>query len=140
MQRAIILLLILTIDAPSRAVAWPLRATVTDPRGRAVSFRAVSLGGELIVTGGERPHPNGGLNGTVAVIRPLARGDTLRATTPAGFPLDLARGPVMFFTSGRDSIRVVVGRNPFGAIDPVSRVGRRLTVHLANGSVVIDAQ
>ena len=54
--------------------------------------------------------------------------------------LDLSRGPVMFFTSGRDSIRVVVGRNPFGSLNQVTAQGRRLSVRLVRDSVVISSR
>jgi hypothetical protein len=116
----------------SSTVAWPFRATVSDLAGRPVAFRAIALGGELII-------PAGPPSGT-PVIRRLGRGDTLSATTPAEYPLDPTRGPVVFFTSGNDSIRVVVGRNPFGATDRVTAQGRRLSVRLINGKVIIDAR
>jgi hypothetical protein len=117
-------------DSPT--AAWPLRATITDPAGRRVTFHALSSGGDLIVPSK--------LMSETTVIRHLARGDTLSATTPAQYPLDLSRGPVVFFTSGRDSIRVVVGRNPFGATDRVSGEGRRVTVWLMHGAVAIDGR
>jgi hypothetical protein len=118
--------------AHSPPVAWPLRATVTDLAGRPVTFHALAFGGDLII-------PVGPPSGT-PVIRRLARGDTLSATTPAQYPLDLTRGSVVFFTSGKDSIRVVVGRNPDGATDRVSAEGHRLAVRLVNGTVVIETQ
>jgi hypothetical protein len=116
----------------SPTAAWPFRATVTDLVGRPVAFRARALGGELII-------PVGAPSATPA-IRRLARGDMLSATTPAEYALDPTLGRVVFFTSGRDSIRVAVGRNPFGATDRVSAQGRRLSVRLVNGRVVIDAR
>jgi len=112
------------------ARAWPLRATITALGGHSIAFRAVSRGGDLIVDRSpDGMHP-----------QPLARGDTLSATTPASFPLDVRRGPVMFFTTSRDRVRVAVGWNPGGAISQVSARGHRLTVRLVNGSIVIDAQ
>jgi hypothetical protein len=48
--------------------------------------------------------------------------------------------PVEFFVSERDSIRVVIGRNPFGMLGPVSATGHRLTARLVNGAVAIDAR
>jgi hypothetical protein len=91
------------------------------------AFRALTLGGELII-------PRG------MVMAQLARGDTLRATTPASFALDLKRGPVVFFADGRDSLQISVGGNPYGMLDPVRATGRRLVVHLAlvGNGVVID--
>ena len=118
--------------AHSPTHAWPFRATVTDLAGHPVAFRAIALGGELII-------PVGPPSAT-PVIRPLARGDTLSATTPAEYPLDPTRGPVVFFTAGNDSIRVVVGRNPFGATDRVTAQGRRLSVRLVNGKIAVDTQ
>ena len=135
MLRASLLSLVLGIGAVAAVrsrVMWPYQATVTEPHGRSVAFRAITLGGELVFVVGGRPERR--------LLRTLARGDTLRATTPVTYALDPTRGPVVFFTSGRDSIRVVVGRNPFGRIDPVSAQGRRLTVRLVSGSVVIDAR
>ena len=44
------------------------------------------------------------------------------------------------FTGSRDSIRVVVGRNPFGAYDRVAGEGRHLMVRLVDSTVVIDAR
>jgi len=136
MFRVAVLLLILgahrDVGMRSPPAAWPLRATVTDPHGRPVPFSAITLGGDLIIKVGG--------NDYLPVLRALARGDTVHATTPASYPLDLARGPVAFFTGGRDSVRVVVGRNPFGATDPVAAQGRRLTVRLVHGREVIDAR
>ena len=73
-------------------------------------------------------------------MRALRRGDTLQAVTPATYPLDLTRGAVVFFSAGTDSLRVVVGRNPYGALHPVAAQGRRLTVRLVADTVVIDSQ
>ena len=89
------------------------------------------LGGELIIK-------LDGVDGPV--MAPLARGDTVRGTTPASYPLDLKGGPVAFFTRGQDSIRVVVVRNPSAPNDRAAAQGRRLTVHLEGNQVVIDAK
>jgi hypothetical protein len=109
------------------SAAWPLRASITDSHGRSTTFRAITLGGELIVSRG-------------GAIRPLAAGDTLSATTPWSFPMDLRGGPVVFFSGTGDSLRVVVGRNPYGLINAVTAQGRRLTVRLVRDSIVIDAR
>src|SRR3954468_7174788 len=135
MRRVAALLLILGAGGASKellSMAWPLRAFVTDLHGKPVAFSAVTLGGQLIMTVGGSP--------AMPMVRPLARGDTVHATTPAQYPLDLKTGPVAFFTAGRDSIRIVVGRNPFGWYDRVGAEGRHLTAHLTNGGVVIDTQ
>ena len=116
----------------SSSVAWPLRAFVTDPHGRTIPFSAVTLGGDLVIrVGGSDNAP---------VLRPLARGDTVHATTPAQYFLDLEGGPIAFFTDGQDSIRVVVASNRFGDDYRVANQGRRLTVHLEGRQVVIDPQ
>ena len=136
MLRATILLLVLGLgtSAPSRPspLAWPHQAFVTDPNGRPVPFRAITLGGELVLNVAEP--------GAMARLKRLERGDTLRAVTPGNYALDLSRGPVVFFTSGRDSIRVVVGRNPFGSINQVTSQGRRLSVRLVRDSIVISSR
>ena len=136
MFRVAVLLLTLAVTADvgqhSPFAAWPLRAFVTGAHGRPVSFSAVTLGGDLIIKVGG--------NDYMPVVRALARGDTVHATTPAQYPLDLRAGPVAFFTGSRDSIRVVVGRNPFGAYDRVAGEGRHLMVRLVDSTVVIDAR
>jgi hypothetical protein len=126
-----VLALSMTTAANSPAAAWPLRAVISDLAGRPVAFRALTLGGELIVPVGP---PN-----AIPSIRILDRGDTLSATTPAEYPLDLARGGVVFFASGRDSIGVTVGRNPYGSAAVATR-GHRLEVHLVRGAVKIDVK
>lgn len=120
------------VAAHSSSVAWPFRAFVTDPHGRTIPFSAVTLGGELIIkVGGSDYAP---------VLRALAPGDTVHATTPAQYFLDLKGGPIAFFTGAQDSIRVVVASNRFGDDDRVASQGRRLTVHLEGRQVVIDPQ
>jgi hypothetical protein len=144
MYRASVVLISIAMGAAiairTPPVAWPLRASVSDLRGRPIAFRALSLGGDLVVRVGERPDPNRPLEPPIPILRTLAPGDTVEATTPATYPLDLAHGPVVFFTTGRDSLRVVVGRHPFGAIKPVTAYGRRLTVRQIDDSVVINAR
>ena len=135
----VVMLGAVTATSDSPPAAWPLRARVTDPHGQRVSFRAVSHGGTLVVEVSGRSMPDRPLN-PAPELRALARGDTLRAATPAEFPLDLVGGPVEFFVSERDSIRVVIGRNPFGMLGPVSATGHRLTARLVNGAVAIDAR
>ena len=132
--RVTILSLVLGLGATavphSPSMAWPLRARISGLAGRPVAFHAITLGGEIMVPG--RP-------GSGGAMHRLARGDTLSATTPANYVLDLKEGPVVFFASGRDSIRVVIGRTPREG-DPVPAQGRRLTARLVSGKVVIDAR
>jgi hypothetical protein len=135
MLRASILLLVLSLgtSAPSRPypLAWPHQALVTDPNGRSVPFRAITLGGDLMV--------NVARPGRLAMPKRLERGDTLRAVTPENYALDLSRGPVVFFTSGRDSIRIIVNRNPWRSIQ-VTGQGRRLSLRLVRDSIVISSR
>ena len=133
----IVMLAVLGIAASSRSVAWPFRVRVTDLHGQPVAFRAVSHGGDLILEVGQRSVLSRPLVPTPE-LRPLARAETLRAVTPAEYPLSLAKGPVVFFSA--ESIRVVVGGNPFGTVNPVVARGRHLTVRLAHGWVAIDSR
>jgi hypothetical protein len=124
------------VRSPS-AAAWPHRAIVTGVHGRRATFRAYTLGGELVIAANAR----GQATGTPAAIpslRVLTAMDTIRAETPADFPLDLTKGPVVFVADGNDSLHVVVGRNPYGSIVHVAADGRKLTVRLVRGSFVID--
>jgi hypothetical protein len=126
-----ILALSMTTAASSPPVAWPLRAVISDVAGRPVTFKALTLGGELIVPDGP---PN-----AIPRVRSLDRGDTISATTPAQYPLDLTRGAVVFLAGERESIAVSVGRNPYGSSAVAAR-GHRLEVHLVRGAIKIDAK
>lgn len=122
----------------STPAAWPHRAMLTSLHGHRVAFRVHSLGGEVIITvdgSGHRVDPSAS-----AMIRHLTPRDTIRAETPADFPLDLSKGPVVFVAEGSDSLHLVVGRNPFGSVDQVSANGRRLTVRFVNDRFAIDAR
>ena len=105
--------------------AWPLRAILSSPSKKPVGFRAITLGGELIVQKGNTP---------IA----LSSTDTLHSITPANFPLDLRGGAVRFLADGRDSLELVVGQNPGGSVHPVRAKGRGFTVRLVADTVVID--
>lgn len=118
--------------------AWPHRALVTSLHQRPVAFRAYTLGGDLIIAvdaSGRRTSPTAS-----SIPHVLTAKDTIRAETPADFPLDLSRGPVVFIAEGTDSLHLVVGRNPYGSISRVSANGRRLTARLDSGRIVIDAR
>ena len=117
-----------------------LQATITDLYGKPVVFRALSLGGDLTVQGGQPSAPGrlqlSAPSGSRAVanverVQPL---DTLRVTTPKSFWLDLTRGPIVFFTTSGDSIRVVVSDPPGGTVRVAS--GRRVTLSLSNSPIV----
>jgi hypothetical protein len=125
------LALSMTTAANSASAAWPLRAVISDLSGRPITFKALTLGGELIVPVGP---PN-----AIMSVRSIGRGDTISATTPAQFPLDLTRGAVVFLASGKDSISVTVGRNPYGSAAVTAR-GHRLEAHLVRGAIKIDAK
>ena len=133
----VVVLAVLGVGTTRRSVAWPFRARITDLHGQPVAFRAVTQGGDLILQVGQRSLLSRPLVSTPE-LRSLAPAETLRALTPAEYPLSLAKGPVVFFSA--ESIRVVVGGNPFGTVNPVAAQGRRLTVHLANGWVAIDSR
>jgi hypothetical protein len=119
--------------------AWPHRAIVTALHERPVAFRAFTRGGTLIITvdasGRAITAPR-----AIPRIRALTNKDTIHVQTPADFPLDLSKGPVVFIADGDDSLNVVVGRNPYGSIDRVSARGRRLTVRLVANNFVIDSR
>ena len=121
----------------SGAFAWPHRAILTSADGRPAAFRAYTLGGDLIIavdrSGRRTTDP-----AAIPTLRALTARDTIRAETPANFPLDLSKGPVVFIAEGADSLRIVVGRNPYGSIDQVIANGRKFTVQLVADRFVID--
>jgi len=121
----------LAVEPLPRTAAWPHLARVTSPSGRPVAFSAITLGGALVFSANGMPESRRLLK--------LARGDTLRATTPATYSLDMTSGPVTFFASRGDSIRVVVARNPYGWGERDTAQGRRLTVRLVRGRAVVTA-
>jgi hypothetical protein len=102
-------------DLPATA-AWPMRVRIDGIHGQPTAFRVFSRGATLIRQTGR--------------ASPLAENDTLKAVTPAQYALDLARGSITIYSSGTDSLRVVVGKNPFGMVHPVAAVGRRFTIRL----------
>ena len=124
-------------EATPAAVAWPHRAILTSLHGRPAVFRAYTLGGDLIIavdrTGRRTTTP-----AAIPSVRALTAKDTIRAQTPADFPLNLSKGPVVFVAEGSDSLHLVVGRNPYGGIDQVAADGRKFTVRLAADRFVID--
>ena len=123
---------------PPRSVAWPHRARLTALHQRPVAFRASTLGGDLIIAvdaSGRRTTTRT----TIPTVRILTVKDTVRAETPAAFPLDLSKGPVVFSAEGNDSLHLVISRNPDG-ISQVSAKGRQLTVRLVGDQFVIDSR
>jgi len=126
-----------TSTGPGSA-AWPHRARLTALHQRPVVFHAWTIGGELIFTvdaSGHRTDP-----AMISRVRALSVRDTIRAETPADFPLDLLKGPVVFVADGGDSLQLTVGRNPYGSVDPVSATGRKFTVRLVDDRFVIEAR
>ena len=128
-----------SIASPPAAAAWPHRAVLTGLHGRPAPFRAYTLGGDLIIavdaSGRYTTTPS-----AIPRLRALAAADTIHAETPANFPLNLSKGPVVFVAEGRDSLHILVGRNPHGSIDQVTADGRMLTVRLVVDRFVIDTR
>lgn len=122
---------ILHVPATS-GLAWPHQVTVADLRGRPAPFRVVAHGAVVMVETGEH-------SGT-PVLRRIAAGDTLRASTPAVYPVDLTGGTVVFTAVRADTLRLVVGGNPWGAMQPVRAQGRHFIVRLKARSVSIEAR
>jgi hypothetical protein len=104
---------------------------------RPVAFQAYTLGGDLIIEVDRSGNRIAGSGGT-PMLRALTPKDTIDGETPGDFPLDLSKGPVVFIA--RDSLRLTVGRNPYGSIDQVTTTGRRFTVRLVHDRFVIDAK
>jgi hypothetical protein len=112
---------------------------VTSLHGRPVAFPAYTLGGDLIIevdASGRRTTTLA----SVPSVRALTAKDTIRAETPADFPLNLSKGPVVFVAEGNDSLHLVGGRNPYGSIDRVTADGRKFTVRLTADRFVIDTR
>jgi hypothetical protein len=124
--------------APPKTIAWPHRAILTSRTGRPVAFRAYTLGGVFITAMDASGRPTASM--ASSRIMALTARDTLHAETPADFPLDLSRGPVRFVSEGRDSLHLVVGRNPAGAMDQVKADGRAFTVRLVGNRFVIESR
>lgn len=128
-----------SVESTSAALAWPHRAILTSLHGGPVAVLAYTRGGELVIAvdsaGRYTTTPS-----AVPLLRALSAMDTLRASTPATFPLDLSKGPVSFVAEGGDHLRLVVGRNPFGQADRISADGRRFTVRLVADRIVIDTR
>jgi hypothetical protein len=121
------------------STAWPHRATLTGLHDRPASLRAYSLGGDLIIAVDASGQFTTAVTATPR-LRALSKRDTIRARTPATFPLDLSKGPVVFLAEGHDSVRLTVGHNPFGSVEPVTAMGREFTVTLVGRRFVIDAR
>jgi len=124
--------------SPPKTIAWPHRAILTSRSGRPVAFRAYTLGGVLITAIDAAGRPTASM--ASSRIMALTARDTLHARTPADFPLDLSKGPVRFVAEGRDSLHLVVGRNPDGAMDQVKADGRAFTVRLVGNTLVIESR
>ena len=120
-------------------VAWPHRAFVTSLHAPPVSFRAYTLGGDLIIAV-DRSGRRTTTPAAIPTLRALTARDTIRAQTPDEFTLNLLKGPVVFAAEGHDSLHVVVGKNPFGSVDQVTAVGRKLTLRWVDSRFVIDTR
>jgi hypothetical protein len=124
--------------SPAVTVAWPHHAILTSLHEQPVAFLAYTLGGDLIIAV-DRSGRRTTTPGAVPSLRAVSREDTIHSETPADFPLDLIRGPVVFVAEGRDSLHLVVGKNPFGSIDRVEANGRKFTVRFVADRFVIDS-
>jgi hypothetical protein len=133
---------IIADDSAARpvAAAWPMRVRIDAVHDQPTAFRALSRGATLIMQTGWASSPTHPLDQPVPKVQPLAANDTLHGMTPAQYPLDLTHGSVTIYSSGPESLRVVVGKNPFGMVHQVTAVGRRFTVRFVADSVVIDAR
>ena len=124
--------------SPPSSAAWPHRATLTSLTGRPVAFHAYTLGGVLVAEFDDSGRPT--FNLALSRMGALSARDTIHATTPANFPLDLSKGPVRFVSEGADSLHLVVGGNPFGSRNQVKADGRAFTVRLVGNKFVIDSR
>ena len=122
------------------AAAWPMRVRIDGLHDTPTAFRALSRGATLIVQTGWVTNPALPLDQPIAKVQELAAHDTLRGMTPAQYFLDLTHGSVTIYSSGTESLRVVVGKNPIGFIHSTTAVGRRFTVRLVADSVVIEVR
>ena len=118
----------------SHTPAFFVRVEIRGPASRPVAFRAVSpqsafreldlprMNQDARDTGraGRRP-----LTTRFRARRPSP--DTVRATTPAVYLVDMLAAPVHFVVSGADSLHLTVRREPGGAV-VVARWGRALTL------------
>ena len=129
------LVLLVPAARPVAVPAWPHRASLTSMSGRPASLHAYTLGGVFIVPVDD----HGSYAPSSSRPYQLTERDTVRASTPAEFYLDLEKGPVVF-VADRDSVQLVVGFNPYGSINKVEANGRRFTVRLVDGAFVIDAK
>ena len=112
--------------------AWPHRIMVRDPAGRRMPMALVSLGAEVAVRIGDAQG--------ISRVRMLVSGDTLRATTPGDYPVDLAGGVLMVFGAAGESIQVDVGGNPAGTVGRMTARGQQITVRASEGRFILDAR
>lgn len=126
-------------ETTPNTAAWPHRAFVTALHAPPVSFRAYTLGGDLIIAV-DRSGRRTTTPAAIPTLRALTARDTIRAQTPDEFTLNLLKGPVVFAAEGHDSLHVVVGKNPFGSVDQVTAVGRKLTLRWVDSRFVIDTR
>ena len=97
--------------------AWPLRAILSSPSSKKpVGFRAITLGGELIVQEGNTP---------IAFVHRYAS-----LSSPSEFPVRPQRRSSPVSADGRDSLELVVGQNPAVAFIRSARKGRWFTARL----------
>jgi hypothetical protein len=125
------------VSAPATPFAWPHRIVVQSMKDQTVAFRAFTIGGELPITVDEHGRFTQVTSGIPRIIR-LTEKDTVRALTPGDFYVDVGTGAIVLIAD--DSVQVTAGFNPFGGLHRVSAKGRRLTVKLVDGQLVIDTK
>src|SRR4051812_42607918 len=122
-------------SAPAKPFAWPHRIIIQSNTGRTVSFRVFTIGGELPITVDKQGRFTQVVTGMPSIKR-LTEKDTVHAVTPGDFYVDVGKGPIVVIAD--DSVRVIAGFNPFGGLNKVWADGRRLTVKLVDGLLVVE--
>jgi hypothetical protein len=130
-------MLVAGATGPAKPFAWPHRIIVHSRNDRPVSFRAFTIGGELPITVDAQGRFTQQVSGIPRIVR-LTEKDTVRASTPGDFFVDLGKGPIVLIAD--DSVHVTAGFNPYGGLRQVWADGRRLTVKLVGGQLFIDTR
>ena len=114
--------------------AFFVRVEIRSPASQPVAFRAVSPQSAFRELDLPRMNQDARDTGT-AGRRPMTTRfranrpspDTVRATTPAAYLVDMLAAPVHFVVIGADSLHITVRHEPGGAV-AVARWGRALTL------------
>lgn len=122
--------------------AFFVRVEIRGPASQPVAFRAVSPRSAFRELDPVRMNEDARDTGT-AGRRPMTTRfradrpspDTVRATTPAWYLVDMLATPVHFVVTGADSLHITVRREPGGTV-AAARWGRALTL-ARDGNVVV---